>query len=86
MNQCDIPCPKCGSADILRRFHARGEHIENQEYNKPPCNWTAGQCYHYKADRDLIKHYCRCCTHVWVSKPLAAPKKKRADQPSGSQP
>jgi predicted RNA-binding Zn-ribbon protein involved in translation (DUF1610 family) len=70
VDPCNAACPKCGSADIYRQFYAKGKRIDNEEYDVPPCDWTTGQCYAYKASRDLIKHHCRCCEHDFVTKPL----------------
>lgn len=73
---CDEKCPKCGSENIHRMFHAEGTNIDNDKYDKAPCRWTTGQCHSYKATKDLIRHHCRCCRHGWVNKPL--PKRKKA--------
>lgn len=84
MNPCDIPCPKCGSLDITRRFFANDSIIENEEYGVAPCAWSCGDAYSYRASRDLIKHHCRCCRHGWVSKPL--PKTRRTQLNTGDAP
>lgn len=81
---CETPCPKCGSPDVNRQFYARGEQVENPEYDERPCEWTVGQSYFYKADRDFIRNHCRCCQHDWVDKPL--PNTKRVSTKATERP
>lgn len=30
---CDVPCPKCGSAEVHRVFHARDSKVPNSDYH-----------------------------------------------------
>ncbi len=73
---CNLPCPKCGGADIFRKFYASGECIETDKYGKCPSRFSSGQGYAWTAYDDHIKHHCRCCQYDWETKPL--PKKRKA--------
>lgn len=69
---CNTPCPKCGNHDIRRLYYAEGDHIENEKCGKPPCEWTFEySVWQYSADRELIKHHCRCCQYGWVTEPVS---------------
>ena len=83
---CEAPCPKCGNADIVRNFFARGDEVKAKEYNERPHEWTVGQCWRYTADRDHIRNHCRCCHYEWNLKPLAKPKPARATAARLSEP
>lgn len=73
MNPCDVPCPKCGSPDVYRRFFKRGER-EDFPYGTPtPPGFTVID-YKTVAMSDMILQTCRCCGFRWKDKPL----KKRA--------
>lgn len=72
---CDLPCPKCGSADILRRFWPKGSLRQAKEYNKPMSKHVAVLCWNARAIRDHIEHHCRCCHYEWSTPPIKAPKK-----------
>lgn len=69
---CQIPCPKCGSADISRVFRERRE------------TWLTYACEHVRTNRwvdvdrhsglcleDIITHHCRVCQWDWETLPLS---------------
>jgi hypothetical protein len=73
---CETPCPKCGAADIIRRFYKKDEKLGSR-WGDPPLPGGYGTGVdHYYASRDLIHHHCRTCQYGWVDKPL--PRAKRA--------
>jgi ssDNA-binding Zn-finger/Zn-ribbon topoisomerase 1 len=68
---CDEPCPKCGGADVLRKFQKRGEVVRNEGYDKCANKFASGMCNYFKATRDHIDNFCRICSHRWQVKPLS---------------
>lgn len=72
---CDIPCPKCGSADIYRRWRRKGvvfdyscaDHEQGEDGDI-----AYGHCREAMATRDCIQHHCRTCGFEWNTPPLAA--------------
>lgn len=72
---CDLPCPKCGSGDIVRSFWAKGALRQAKEYNKPMSKFTDVLCWNAYATRDHIVHHCRCCHYEWSTLPLRVTKK-----------
>lgn len=75
---CDVPCPKCGNADVQRRFFAQGEHMETKTYNRSPSKYASGQSHSYSAHRDHLQNTCKCCCYVWQTLPLAKQRKRAA--------
>ena len=75
---CDLPCQKCGSDDVYRRFVATGQHIDNTDYGKPPSRYSRGRAHAYYATRDHLQHKCRCCGYVWETLPMPKPKKAKS--------
>lgn len=71
---CDLPCPKCGSADVLRRFWPKGERRQAKEYGVPSMRWTRVVAWNEYANRDHLVHHCRCCQHEWQTLPMKAEK------------
>jgi hypothetical protein len=79
---CEMPCPKCGSQDALRRFFARDKNVEpfsgKQDYGVMPVpRWIYGSAYVWKANRDFVAHFCRTCKHIWQTPPLPKPKRQK---------
>lgn len=72
---CDLPCPKCGSADVLRSFWAKDDRRQAKEYGQPSGKWTRVIAWNEYATRDHIVHHCRCCHCEWSTLPLRMPKK-----------
>lgn len=62
---CDFPCPKCGSADIMRRFWAKGDQRPAKEYNQSMSRYTSVSCWNAYATKDHIVHHCRRCQYEW---------------------
>lgn len=75
MNPCNLPCPKCGSADINRLHHERGSKVKNKSYDLAPHSGFTPRGWESFAIRDCIVHHCRCCQFEWTTKSLPAPKK-----------
>lgn len=79
MNPCETPCPKCGSADIHRQFHARGSTVKNDSYaiaRYAGFNTAVGGWESY-ARNDCIVHHCRTCQYDWTGKTLKKQRPKR---------
>lgn len=73
----EVPCPKCGSAEIARRFHAKGETLKSFTYGKRPNEFTTGLGTHtWTAQRDHIHNHCRGCQYEWATLPLNGKTKK----------
>lgn len=68
---CEMCCEKCGSKDVLRRFHKKGSQVINEEYDRCENRFASGQCHHYKSNRDHLDMRCRCCGYRWQVLPLA---------------
>jgi hypothetical protein len=68
---CEAPCEKCGSADVSRLFIGENSLVAGNEYGRPPHKWLSGSTYSFRAQRDMIKHSCRTCLYVWVTKPMS---------------
>lgn len=72
---CNLPCSKCGSVDIYRRFYAKGNYMKSDTYGKAPSRYAGGLgTYHWTATRDHLQHYCRCCGYTWETLPLRKTK------------
>jgi len=78
MKPCERLCPKCGSADVTRRFVRAGEYIlpsSAKEADKRSFERHKGcscsECKGWirslgkKLARDTIFHHCRCCQYEW---------------------
>ena len=73
---CELPCPKCGSADVLRSFWAKGARREAREYGQQTMgNYVRVECWNAVATRDHIGHHCRCCHYEWQTLPMKAEKR-----------
>ena len=70
---CLMPCPKCGTEDIHRRFFLAGTkwnrdlggnrtHRDNE--------FVRVSEYQGTALKDCISHHCRCCAWDWETAPL----------------
>jgi len=75
---CDFPCPKCGSADVLRSFWAKDGRRQAKEYGQRSSKWTRVIAWNEYATRDHIVHHCRCCHYEWPTLPLRPAKKAAA--------
>lgn len=73
---CDLPCPKCGSADVLRSFWAKGDHRNAREYNKQTMGkYASVTCSNAYATKDHLVHHCRCCQYEWQTLPMKTEKR-----------
>ena len=54
----DRPCPKCGQKDIANRFIKKHDMLDD-EYGSIT-----------RADKDIMRRYCRNCQYVWYELPL----------------
>lgn len=75
---CDLPCEKCGSDDLYRRFVANAQRMDNKKYGKPPSRYSRGHGHAYYATRDHLTHVCRCCGYQWQTLPMSKPRKSAA--------
>lgn len=73
---CVLPCPKCGSSDVRRRWYDRGHTVQADGYGMCKNRFASGQCLYYTATREHLDHSCRCCGHRWQTAVL--PKKRKA--------
>lgn len=71
---CDLPCPKCGSADVMRRFWPKDERRQAGIYDGFMSRYVSVTCWNAVALRDHIVHHCRCCQHEWSTPPMTARK------------
>jgi hypothetical protein len=79
LKPCDLPCPKCGSTDVLRSFWAKDERRQAREYDKQTMGkYARVSCWGAEASRDHIVHHCRCCQYEWQTLPMAAPRIKKS--------
>ena len=74
---CELPCPKCGSADIHREFHRKGDRLDlsREEFEKKRTNKfirVADDAWE-RSDyiRDCISHHCRTCQYEWETEPMS---------------
>lgn len=81
---CELPCTKCGGADVHRQYFRGGEHVPNdvRQYGVAPFDraWLSGDGYYFTAARELIAHTCRTCGHAWPTKPLKKPKRRAVNE------
>jgi hypothetical protein len=68
---CDMPCPKCGSMDVFRKFWAKNDREEARCHNLPKSKWIKTDEYWNTAIKDHIVHHCRCCQYDWETLPMA---------------
>jgi hypothetical protein len=71
---CDLPCPKCGSADVLRSFWVKEDRRQAREYGAVSGKWRRVIAWNEYATRDQIVHHCRCCQYEWQTLPMKAEK------------
>ena len=67
--RCSMPCPKCESENIHRRYRRKDE-----EWNKDICDYECRETerveyrtYHARAKVECLVHHCRCCDYEWDS-------------------
>ncbi len=86
---CQMPCPKCGSTDIARKFHFKDERWDDRGVGeKTPIpneffDWDLGR-FEKVAKQDLINHHCTCCQYKWQTDALnikPRPKSRRDKEP-----
>ncbi|MDR8750728.1 hypothetical protein FEP95_04802 [Burkholderia multivorans] len=83
LKPCEIPCPKCGSSDIMRNFWPAGERRDARNYDKQTMGkYATVSCWNAIANRDHIVHLCRCCQFVWQTLPM---RNRRAPASEGEQ-
>lgn len=75
---CDLPCQKCGSDDVHRKFNAKGAEVENDKHDRCDNRYAVGQCNFWKSVRDHLDHKCRCCGYRWQTFPLSKRKRSAA--------
>ncbi|WP_250538753.1 hypothetical protein [Caballeronia sp. INML3B] len=73
-NPCDLPCTKCGSTDVMRRFWPKGEQRQAKKYDGFMSRFVSVSCWSATAQRDHIVHHCRCCQFEWSTPPMTARK------------
>lgn len=67
---CELPCPKCGSADVYHHYRAKGEIWSQDKYGKHS-KYASGQAYTLTSFAEHIEHHCRGCQFDWQTKPLS---------------
>jgi hypothetical protein len=77
---CDLPCPKCGSADVLRSFWAKDERRQAREYGATSRKWRRVIAWNEYATRDHLVHHCRCCQYEWQTLPMRGVKNAQPDE------
>ena len=76
MKPCEIPCPKCGSLKIIRRFYLKGDRTDYQfipresKYAAPPPPETTPTELAWgnpprRAICDCFLHFCQDCGWRW---------------------
>lgn len=53
-----LTCPKCGGSDLSHRYRQKGQRLDDA--------WGSLLAAQY----DLIRTYCRTCSHRWSSLPM----------------
>ena len=68
---CDLPCPKCGSSDIYRMFHAVNSKIEEQYGEDLPASkfTKSNDVWSHTVKADFIRNHCRTCQYDFDVKP-----------------
>lgn len=82
LKPCEMPCPKCGSAECTRRYVGVDCRVHNEDYGKCNNRFAIGQCHHYYALREHIDHVCKVCGHRWQTAPLPRPKRIKKVKPA----
>jgi len=67
MKPCDMPCPKCGGADIFREHLEKDEERDRRwdgkgEWENEFVSYSF-RCA--KAKQECIAHHCRTCQYDW---------------------
>ena len=75
---CKEYCTKCGSDDVYRRFIAKGEAVPYKGSGNYDSKFRVWERYNWRASRDHLHHYCRCCGFAWQGLPLKRHKVKPA--------
>lgn len=80
-NPCEIPCPKCGSALVVRNFYAKGAEMRSFSYGERPSGHCTGPgTYYWTSTADHILNHCSCCKYEWDTMPLKVARKTTAQQ------
>lgn len=67
---CDVPCPMCGSTDIVRHYRRTDETWRthnNMDYPERNTSLIRVGWYNATAKRNIITNHCRCCQHEWAT-------------------
>lgn len=72
---CEIPCPKCGHAEVRRVFRARYSKFNCEKYGVTGNNYACALAHVAEVNRDHIDNYCHCCQYRWQTLPMRKPKK-----------
>jgi hypothetical protein len=70
---CSVPCSKCGSEDIYRRFYAEGENTNGygpSREGKSTDFVNRDDAWLQPAKRDCLTNACRCCGYRWDAEPI----------------
>ena len=70
---CSVPCSKCGSEDIYRRFYAEGEDTNGANPNRGGKSTdlvNRDDAWVQPAKKDCLTNVCRCCGYRWDSEPI----------------
>jgi hypothetical protein len=72
---CSIPCEKCGSTDIARRWREKGEKREYRVKVKKRRNaFVEVMPIRSTALQECITHLCNVCGFAWETSILEQPK------------
>lgn len=66
----EIPCPKCGSANIYRRYFAQDQNADHFTAAPPKNPLLKRVEYIWISEKDHINNFCRCCQYTWQTVPL----------------
>ncbi len=71
---CALKCPKCGSDDIHREFHEKGNNWSTvlSEVRERENALVVIDKWDGRAKRDCIIHHCRGCQYEWETEPLSS--------------
>jgi hypothetical protein len=70
---CCLPCPKCGSADVHRRFFRKGQDTNccfSSDGLESTQRVDRSDTWFHPALVDCLVHHCRVCTFVWETDTL----------------
>jgi len=64
---CEIPCPKCGSSDVLRNFYREGDAYRLFDKGRKTVSSknVLYDAFGATVLKDCIIHHCRCCQFEW---------------------